>query len=158
MKIELPTSASEARIVGSKRYFTGKKCINGHISPRLTSSMSCCRCSCLKMIKKYKDNPGLKSKHNKSMHRKYRENNRSLLTAKSRNYRELKNKRMPKWANKELIAKFYMMASNITAETGIEHHVDHIVPLNGKKVCGLHVEYNLQIITGENNMKKGNRA
>ena len=36
-------------------------------------------------------------------------------------------------------------------------HVDHIIPLKGKNVCGLHVENNLRIIDGLSNMKKGNK-
>lgn len=57
----------------------------------------------------------------------------------------------PKWANKDAIAAIYKAAG----DTGM--HVDHIVPLKGKRVSGLHVETNLQLLTPAENLKKGNR-
>lgn len=64
---------------------------------------------------------------------------------------------MPKWADKEKIRMIYEDCSRITLETGIQHHVDHIEPLRGEKTCGLHVEYNLQIITATANQIKSNK-
>ena len=60
------------------------------------------------------------------------------------------------WADNAIIIKIYKDAVTISKETGIPHHVDHIVPLLGKLVCGLHVENNLQIITAEENSRKTN--
>lgn len=45
----------------------------------------------------------------------------------------------------------------MTAETGIQHQVDHIVPLRHPLVCGLHCEANLQVIPALDNQRKSNR-
>ncbi len=63
----------------------------------------------------------------------------------------------PAWANEFFIAEAYHLAKLRTKATGIEHHVDHIVPLKSKIVSGLHVEFNLQVIPKKANLSKGNR-
>jgi hypothetical protein len=63
----------------------------------------------------------------------------------------------PIWSDLITIAKVYKQTTIIQEQTGEKYHVDHIIPLNHKLVCGLHVPDNLQIIKGELNMKKGNR-
>lgn len=63
-------------------------------------------------------------------------------------------KATPSWADKESIKQFYVEAQRLTKETGVLHEVDHIIPIQGKKVSGLHVPENLQILTAEENQRK----
>lgn len=68
--------------------------------------------------------------------------------------------RTPKWLSKDdssKIRSIYKMCKLISKKTGLEHHVDHIIPLISDKVSGLHVPWNLQIITKEQNLKKSNK-
>jgi hypothetical protein len=60
----------------------------------------------------------------------------------------------PSWANKFFIAEAYHIAKVREKMLGGKWHVDHIVPLRGKHVCGLHVESNLQVIPAKVNLKK----
>lgn len=57
----------------------------------------------------------------------------------------------------EAIRQIYREAQRLTAEAGIPHHVDHVIPLQGRNVSGLHVHTNMQILTGSDNSKKWNR-
>jgi len=65
-------------------------------------------------------------------------------------YRGAKLQRTPSWADLEKIKEVY-------ANCPEGYHVDHIIPLQGEMVSGLHVETNLQYLTAEENLKKGNK-
>lgn len=75
-----------------------------------------------------------------------------------RNY-TTKRKRTPKWLSKEQheeMLSFYTAARWLTEKSGVKHNVDHVVPLHGVDVCGLHVPWNLQILTQRENIQKYN--
>lgn len=64
---------------------------------------------------------------------------------------------IPAWSDPKAIDALYVEAARITAETGVPHDVDHIVPIISKTVCGLHVHHNLRVLEKTANRKKGNR-
>lgn len=63
----------------------------------------------------------------------------------------------PVWADKGFIDLWYTGAKTMTQLIGKPYHVDHVVPLKSKLVCGLHVPANMQILPGADNSAKGNR-
>lgn len=86
----------------------------------------------------------------KKASKKFYQSNKAYSRAKAAKRRAAKLKRTPKWANLQAIQVIY-------ANCPPGYHVDHIVPLRGHNVSGLHVEYNLQYLPASQNMSKGNR-
>ena len=90
----------------------------------------------------------------------YRLANPDKINALTAKRRASKLQATPTWLTPEQhkqILEFYTEAKRLEQETGIKHHVDHIVPLQGLNVCGLHVPWNLQVITAEENVRKSNK-
>jgi len=71
-----------------------------------------------------------------------------------------KENRTPEWLTFEQkleIECFYYKALRYEEEYGVKYHVDHIIPLNGENVCGLHVPWNLQVLPAKENLRKSNK-
>lgn len=60
----------------------------------------------------------------------------------------------PDWVDNKAIKAIYAECKQRTLETGIKHEADHIIPIQGKRVCGLHVPWNLRVITKAANARK----
>jgi len=89
--------------------------------------------------------------------RKWCKNNRASVNAKKARRRAAQHNATPSWADKEAIKRMYIVSQFLTDKIGEPHHVDHIIPLRGENICGLHVEYNLDVIPAKDNLRKGNR-
>lgn len=91
---------------------------------------------------------------------KWRKENPDKVRASKAKVRASKLDRMPKWLSRIQLIEIkciYLKCVKITKQTGILHHVDHIIPLHGKNVSGLHVPWNLQILTAKDNQSKSNK-
>lgn len=95
---------------------------------------------------------------------RYRERNRVICNARIKDWKKNNPHKIsrrpicgvkpvtPKWANLEVIKAIYLGARKL----GKDWHVDHAIPLKAKTVCGLHCEFNLQIIPKLDNLRKHN--
>lgn len=150
----------EAKENGEAFYYTGKPCKYNHLANRYSSNGVCIICAyenvkayinsnreyVLERDKRWRQNNPEKEK---TRHKKWQLNNLQKCRLNVANRKAKKLKATPKWANLKLIKDFYL-----NCPEGYE--VDHIVPLQGKEVSGLHVESNLQYLTPKENKAKGN--
>lgn len=109
----------------------------------------CPRCIKIKSIEDFSINATKCRRCASLMFHSYYENNKGLVLANVAKRRAALLQATPAWANLDVIKQVYNDAEGM--------HVDHIVPLQGELVCGLHVENNLQYLTPEENYSKGNK-
>jgi 5-methylcytosine-specific restriction endonuclease McrA len=185
--MEYPKTRKEAKETGNKYYFTGLPCTRGHIALRKTKGacVECMKEDWAIDNEKRKEKP--KSEAAKAAGKRYYEKNKEAVIAraaarspeerrKARNkhkennpelYKALTSVRKrrhrnatPPWITKEQklqIRQMYIQAQKLTKMTGERYVVDHIIPLINDAVCGLHVPWNLRVMTQEENLKKSNK-
>jgi hypothetical protein len=160
-------SRLDAISFGLKRYFTGKSCKNGHMAERLCSNRACAECE-IKRTQKWRLENGEKislytaewKRANPEYKKNWRKNNKDKIQANAALRRAKKMLATPSWLTTrqwEDINLAYSVSNELKLTTGITYHVDHIIPLRGKNVCGLHVPWNLQAIPAVENLKKGTK-
>ena len=149
-------SRNDARALGRTGYFTGKPCSKGHIAERLVNNSTCRTCG-IEYTKRWISK---NSEHFREKVKLWAQRNPQKNCAKQQRRRARKLRATPSWLTSQDLRKIeatYLYSKVRTNITGVAHHVDHIIPLRGKSVCGLHVPWNLQVIPASENLRKSNK-
>lgn len=160
----LKNKRKEALLSGDTHYFTGKPCKQGHIAPKRAINGCCTACEKIKNNTRYesyyKEYVAKNKNKIRSISSRWQKNNKGKANAVTAKRHAAKIQRTPSWLTKDQlneIKEFYMMAAEFEKVFPWKQCVDHIVPLQGKTVSGLHVPWNLQILPAKENISKGNR-
>ena len=174
----LPKTGKEARAIGSPRYFTGILCKRGHLSERYAVGGHCVECDnqrerdvverrsatkkyyetnkqkCMESSKTWRIKAGKSYEYTK----RHRAKNPGIIQSSNAKRRSSKMLRTPPWLNAGHFFEIdciYKYCAGLR-QAGLNYEVDHIGPLQGNSVSGLHVPWNLQVITAFENGSKGN--
>lgn len=164
-------------------YFTGKPCKNGHISNRYVSNSECCECRAEKNVTlkskqqawaeanrdrknaisrflyhadadTQRERSRLKWENDKekvkATNKAWADKNKGIWNHYGAKRRAALRQRTPSWVDMDAVKSIY-------AQCPDGFHVDHIVPLRGRTVCGFHSQHNLQYLTAAENQRKFNR-
>jgi hypothetical protein len=146
----LPTTRREALALGLPRFNTGQPCKHGHLADRYSKRSDCVVCRDL-LFRRWYQRPENAEQVVASV-REWRERNPDRARLNGVHARNVRRSRemnaTPAWADLEAIKRIY-------AACLPGHEVDHVVPLGGKTVCGLHVPANLQYLPKLANRSKG---
>lgn len=161
----LKAKRKEALAAGDTYYDNGKACRHGHVAPRRASNGCCTICETEKNNsenrKAYMAEYAVANRSKiRSIASNWQKKNKGKVNANTALRHAAKMKRKPKWLTKEdksYIKCLYQLAAMRNRESDIKWHVDHIVPLQGETVSGLHVPWNLRVIPAEDNIRKNNR-
>ncbi len=115
----------------------------------------------------YLDNKEQKQEYDRQYTDSHREEKRSAVTRYHRKYPDKRRARVsarrarvkactPPWAPYRDILAMYLSAQRVSGCLSIKHHVDHIIPLKGRLVSGLHVPWNLRVVPAIVNIRKQN--
>lgn len=110
-----------------------------------------------KMRQKTKDWNAANPERKRQMDVEFKQKNGALITSYKAKYRAARRKATPPWLTKDDLSKIhqvYAEAKRLSVETGVPYEVDHIVPLAGKVVSGLHVPWNLRAIPKVENNRR----
>lgn len=105
----------------------------------------------------HEENPHIAAKSKKN----WKQRNPDKVNAHTAKRRASKLNATPNWLTEEHhkeIEQLYWLAKDLCAVTGERYEVDHIVPLQGENVSGLHVPWNLQVLPRDINASKGNKV
>ena len=184
--MDYPKTRAEAKATGATHYFTGQPCTRGHIALRKTKGacVECMKEDWAIDNEKRKAKP--KSEAAKAAGRRYYEKNREAVKARAnarpvaevtkykKKYKEanpdlykaltsVRKRRhreaTPKWVTAEqklAMRKTYLAAMRLTKISAERYVVDHVYPLISPVVCGLHVPWNLRVMTQAENLQKSN--
>jgi len=112
-----------------------------------------------KVLAWYHTNFEKNKEKNNARNRAWRANNKGIINFHTNKRYTAKKQRLPIWTTEEnlkQIKAMYALAAMLNKNTNTAWHVDHIIPLQGKTVSGLHVFENLQIIPAIENIRKRN--